>query len=67
MGLPIGFAMGFICGVLSELPLSNVIRIFSDSGDSTGLLFFKILMFGFIGMVVGGVLGLFIPVKISND
>ena len=59
--------MGFICGILSELPLSNVMRIFSDSGDSTGLLFFRFLMFGFLGMIIGGIIGLFVPVKRSND
>lgn len=40
-GIAIGFIVGLLVGILTELPLSNVTKIFTDSGDTSGLLFVK--------------------------
>ena len=58
IGLAIGFVAGFIIGVITELPISNVTKIFSETGDTVGLMVFKFLAFGFFGMILGGFLGM---------
>lgn len=58
LGISIGFACGFLMALLTEMPLANLLTIFTDANDTSGLLLVKLIAFGFIGMILGGFFGL---------